>query len=224
MLAESDKQGAIVEAEEYESLEAKELTSPENWVHHRAGLLLQGRVKPFVKAEEDEEAGRRSHPCVAASFLDMTRKLFFQRRTRRPPRTNQRRLFRSCERWTRTRTNVRASISCIYGSKPHALLDSVGRLWTFRVSMPPGSGFKHAVASARSLTWPGAVAVAKGSAFSNIYVGNGLRQLATPFRPPLPMPFAQEFQDDEDEPVLRFQEDPLPPPAEEDAEAEAEDN
>ena len=47
----------------------------------------------------------------------------------------------------------------------------------------------------------------------NVYVGDGQRQLLRPWQPELPHPFQNEFKDDAEEPKLKFQEDPLPPPA-----------
>jgi radial spoke head protein 4/6 len=46
---------------------------------------------------------------------------------------------------------------------------------------------------ARSLRWPGAVAIAAGRKFVNVYVGNGLPYSATPFAPPLPPALQSEW-------------------------------
>jgi radial spoke head protein 4A len=109
--------------------------------------------------------------------------------------------------------------------------------WTFRVDAREASA-PHAIASAHSVLWPGAVAVAQGRAFVSFYVGNGLRRLSQRYAPP-PVPavmgeFAAARADDEaGGEAMREQDDPLPPPpqekeeekgeAEAEAEAEAED-
>jgi radial spoke head protein 4/6 len=65
--------------------------------------------------------------------------------------------------------------------------------WTFRVC-PGGVGTSGSSAVvARSLVWPGAVAVSSGRKFVNIYVGNGLPYTATAYSPPLPSPIQAEW-------------------------------
>jgi hypothetical protein len=60
--------------------------------------------------------------------------------------------------------------------------------WTFRVC-PGGVGTAAgSVVVARSLVWPGAVAVTVGRKWVNIYVGSGLAYTATAYSPPLPAP------------------------------------
>lgn len=93
--------------------------------------------------------------------------------------------------------------------------------WAMRV-FPGGSGTATAsCVVARSLAYPGAVAVAAGRRFLNFYVGNGLPYASTPYSPPLPAPVISEWvptaEDGSD--VLLEQEDtkvdPTPPAAEE---------
>lgn len=91
----------------------------------------------------------------------------------------------------------------------------IPELWTFRVS--PRVDFPHAVVSCHSLSWPGAVSVAKKKLFANIYIGNGHKYLPGPYTPPPPpsiqAEFVPEFNPEEDEPnPLQEQADPLPPP------------
>ncbi len=44
----------LVPNEEFEALSAEDLAQAENWCHHRAAILKQGRCKPFAKPEEEE--------------------------------------------------------------------------------------------------------------------------------------------------------------------------
>lgn len=72
------------------------------------------------------------------------------------------------------------------------------------------------VTSVRSLTWPGAVCVARGKRFANLYVGYGLQAKEPEFFPPEP-PDVQEEPEDPGE-------QPQPPGTEEVADAPAEDD
>lgn len=90
----------------------------------------------------------------------------------------------------------------------------VPAVWSFRSSGQD----EHAVASAQSNIWPGAVAVAKaGKAESAcLYIGYGQRFLPALFSPPPPPPIQSEyiskFNPDEDESdPIKEQADPLPP-------------
>lgn len=107
-------------------------------------------------------------------------------------------------------------------------------LWTFRTS-PGGAGSSpNSMVIARSLRWPGAVAVAYGRKFINVYVGNAIandtvkRNPETPslmtyaaYAPPLPKTIEIEWQapPEEEEGGLRLVEnpdakaDPTPPKA-----------
>jgi radial spoke head protein 4A len=65
--------------------------------------------------------------------------------------------------------------------------------WTFRVC-PGGVGTSAGSAVvARSLQWPGAVAVTAGRKFVNVYVGSGVAYSATAYTPPLPAPIQTEW-------------------------------
>lgn len=84
--------------------------------------------------------------------------------------------------------------------------DTVGEaakpLWVLR-TCPGGAGQSAgSVVYARSLKWPGAVAVASGKDVANVYVGFGLSAGATenkPYAPPLPKPILSEWAPPEDE-------------------------
>jgi len=71
--------------------------------------------------------------------------------------------------------------------------------WTFRVC-PGGVGTAGgSVVVARSLVWPGAVAVTVGKKYVNIYVGSGIAYSATAYSPPLPSPIQSEWKPPADE-------------------------
>ena len=88
--------------------------------------------------------------------------------------------------------------------------------WAMRVC-PGGAGLAAgSVVVARSLEWPGAVAISSGNRFLNLYVGSGIRFSSEGYTPPFPLPISIEFvQGDED--ALQLMEhadvkvDPTPP-------------
>jgi len=106
--------------------------------------------------------------------------------------------------------------------EPPALLSSLEedkakplkKMWIYRQT---GKGVNSAV-TASNLNWPGFVAVSKGKAWANCYVGFGHKFLSGLYTPPQPPPIQQEFkapidEDDEDqEDPLLEQVDPLPKP------------
>jgi radial spoke head protein 4A len=66
--------------------------------------------------------------------------------------------------------------------------------WGFRAC--PVSGVPEpepGVVVARSLKWPGAIAVGYGRRFANVYVGYGIARAKAPFQPTLPPAVAAEF-------------------------------
>lgn len=90
--------------------------------------------------------------------------------------------------------------------------------WSIRIS-PGGAGESAAAAVvAKSLRWPGAVAVAAGRRFLNIYVGYGTMYQKDTYTPPVPAPVQVEWAPVEDEePLLETADprvDPTPPVAE----------
>lgn len=78
---------------------------------------------------------------------------------------------------------------------------------------------QHAVSAVVSVQWPGAVTVAKGKSFANIYVGWGSKFLGSLYGPP-PLPVVateyvsgfnpEEAEEDETDPMIEMT-DPLPP-------------
>lgn len=91
----------------------------------------------------------------------------------------------------------------------------VPNLWKYKAY----GSTQHAVFGVYSMQWPGAVTVAKGKAFANIYVGHGQKHLGSRYAPP-PLPAVaseytsgfnpEEAEEDETDPMLE-QVDPLPP-------------
>lgn len=71
--------------------------------------------------------------------------------------------------------------------------------WSFRVC-PGGAGASStSVVVARNLQWPGAIAVASGRRFTNVYVGNGVAFNAKAYTPPLPGAIQKEWAASEEE-------------------------
>ena len=79
--------------------------------------------------------------------------------------------------------------------EPAVPLDSIKpEAWTFRLA-PGGSGSAPgSCVVARSIVWPGAVAVAAGKRFVNIYMGHGIAYEKTSYSPPLPPSILNEWQ------------------------------
>lgn len=72
----------------------------------------------------------------------------------------------------------------------------------------------HSVSMIKSNRWPGAISVARGPTYANIYVGNGHKYVPGGFQPFAPPVIIDEYPEEqvkeqEDDPV------PLPPPKEE---------
>jgi hypothetical protein len=72
---------------------------------------------------------------------------------------------------------------------------------------------------ARSILWPGALAVVAGRRYLNVYVGNGIMYESQSYTPPMPAPIQQEWAPaSEEDPGLNEQPDvrvdPTPPQAE----------
>eukprot|EP00903_Cladosiphon_okamuranus_P010188 g9647.t1 len=97
--------------------------------------------------------------------------------------------------------------------------DSEGS-WGFR-TCPAGAGQSaNAMVVAKSLRWPGAIAVAFGKRFTNVYSGDGVKfGEEGPFQPPLPPMLQPEWAPGEEEEGLVEQADvlidPNPPEGEE---------
>jgi radial spoke head protein 4A len=95
-------------------------------------------------------------------------------------------------------------------------------VWSIRVG-PGGAGVAATSgAVAKSLLWPGAVAVAAGRRFINCYVGNGVMYDPKPYSPPLPSRTQAEWAPAEEEAPLvetpDVKNDPTPPKAAEETE------
>lgn len=95
------------------------------------------------------------------------------------------------------------------------LNDVVPENWSFRMG-PGGAGSgSGSCVVARSLVWPGAVAVTAGRRFLNVYTGNGVSYDPKPYSPPLLGAISTEWAPIEDEPPLTEQvdvrADPTPP-------------
>jgi radial spoke head protein 4A len=104
--------------------------------------------------------------------------------------------------------------------EPNPPLDAIKpEAWSIRAG-PTGAGMgPSACAVAKSLVWPGAVAVASGRRFINIYVGYGVPYQAESYQPPLPQPTQSEWAPGEEEAPLSeeadVRADPTPPKEEE---------
>lgn len=94
--------------------------------------------------------------------------------------------------------------------------------WALRIR-PDGAGASSSsVAIARSLEWPGAVAVAAGRRFVCVYVGSGLSFEGRGMQPSLPLPVAVEWRAEDPAEALLEEADPkVDPAAPEPEEAEA---
>lgn len=98
----------------------------------------------------------------------------------------------------------------------------VPEAWSMRVG-PGGAGVATSSACvAKSLVWPGAVAVAQGRRFLNCYVGNAVTYDPKPYNPPLPQATQGEWTPGEEEQPLMEEKDitsdPTPPALEEEEE------
>jgi len=96
--------------------------------------------------------------------------------------------------------------------------------WAFRVC-PGGAGdAPFSLVVAKSLRWPGALAIAAGKRFLNVYVGNGVMYEPKSYTPPHPAPIQTEWMPGEEEEPLLEQEDvrvdPTPPEPENEEEEE----
>ena len=104
---------------------------------------------------------------------------------------------------------------------PSDLAEARSEAWTLRLC--PGS----AGVAAKSLDWPGAVAVVSGRQALNVYLGNGIAFTGRRFEPMLPPPLQREWLPEEDALPLLEQADTLldpsiviPDPVEEEEEGE----
>jgi radial spoke head protein 4A len=181
--AESDSAGTnppIIINAEYEGLSNEQLLLTSNWVHHVPYILPQGRVNwenPFVskRDNEDEEAEEDEEKEE-------------EEEARIEPETGPAIL---------SAINVDDGIWYYYTKT----ID-LGNLpaWSSRLcsSLSPNN-FSPVVL--KSNRWIGATVVSYNDKFTNIYMGNGLKNLGNPtpiFSPPLLPPVQSEFEVPED--------------------------
>lgn len=103
----------------------------------------------------------------------------------------------------------------IEGNEPSAPLDALKEgAWSFRLC-PGGAGTAAGSAVvARSILWPGAVAIVSRRRFMNVYIGNGVMFDSAPYSPPLPQQIQTEFVPTEEFPLTEMPDtkvDPTPP-------------
>jgi len=163
---EEDEPAKMVLAEEPELPDAEGLKEAENWCHHVAHLLKQGRSQPWAPPEGEEEEEE-------------------------PPAEEE------------EEQEPEEALPMLSGLEGDALPVVLGedeeepeeedkpKLWRF-AAYPPDT--QHRVSAAYSLQWPGAVAVAAGKQFSNLYVGYGQKYLQTLYSPPPPPVVQTEFK------------------------------
>ena len=116
------------------------------------------------------KAGRCTH-AAAPEDLDEEKKAEYEDalKTDDPPLEEQ---FRSISEHTPFGENAPAWTSKI-----------VGDTQTYNSLKDGGNTVSYAVNVIRSVRWPGAVTVAKGGKFTNIYIGNGIKRGDTIFNP-----------------------------------------
>lgn len=109
--------------------------------------------------------------------------------------------------------------------EPNPDLNSINpESWSIRVG-PAGAGLaSSSCAVAKSILWPGAVAVCQGRRFLNVYVGNGVMYSPAAYNPPLPQRTQSEWKPAEEEAPLEeeadIRADPTPPVPEGEGEEE----
>lgn len=175
----ADSDFVATDNEDYEALTPSQLEDLDNWAHHRAHLLRQGRVSPWEapeKDEDEEEADKAEEPEEPEEPVKILSSLV----------------------------------------EDEGVAKDVPA-WTVRVSHHGGIASRHSAVSVLSVTWPGAVTVAKGKHTVNVYVGWGQKYLGgQTYTPPPPPPVQSEYvarfdvEAGEKDP-LQEQEDPLPP-------------
>ena len=82
--------------------------------------------------------------------------------------------------------------------------------WAVRITPNGSAHSSSSVVCVKSLHWPGAVAVAVGSKFVNVYVGDGVKFSSTPYSLPPPQSVLSEWCSNPDQEVEEG-EDPVAP-------------
>ena len=110
-----------------------------------------------------------------------------------------------------------------YGEgRPSWISKVVGDTQQYNQAPPKEGTVSYAVNVIKSLRWPGAVTVAKGGKFTNIYVGYGLKKGASSYNPIEPPPICDDPEEDEEKPEPNPKDAP-PEKAEIDTDADQDD-
>ncbi len=201
-----DGRERVIEDREYESAGAEELISAAGWVHHRSHLLRAGRNSVWEapeKTEEEEETEAKEAEEMGEGDEEEE-----EEEEAAAPVDEQE------EEEPDEPLPLLSSVE--EDSANPKTFPKGGPLWSFRAYPKPTA--PHAVVVARSLLWPGAVAVARKQLAVSVYVGDGQKYLPLGFTPAAPPAIASEFvpvfnAEEEETNPLQEQSDPLPPAA-----------
>lgn len=195
----------LVQAEEPELVDVDGLKEAENWNHHVAHLLKQGRAVAWTPPEpeegeeepeaEEEEEAEPEEPLPMLSGLE----------------------------------GDALPAKVLGDDEEEEDEETKFKLWRFECYP---SSTQHRVSAAISMNWPGAVAVANGKHFANVYVGWGQKFLQTLYTPPPPpavckeyvSPFNPEEAEEGDVDPMLEQVDPQPPKVDDGDEGDEGDN
>jgi radial spoke head protein 4A len=183
----------MVEDAEFEAPPAEEMLNAENWCHHRAHILKQGRAKPWAapEAEEEEEPAEDEEEEEPEEAIPLLNGLEADALPKPPGEEDAEE------------------------DEDNPLNE---KLWHF-ANLPEASA--NQVSVARNLSWPGSVAVCQGKNFTNVYVGWGQKYTPELYAPPPPPAVLGEYksnfnqeeaEEGETDPMIE-QMDPQPPKA-----------
>lgn len=182
--SEAGNNPTIIINAEYEGLSNEQLLLTSNWVHHVPYILPQGRINwenPLVTKNEEEGEGEEEE----------------EEEVKAEPETGPAML---------------SAINLDDGKNKRLKILELGNLpsWSSRLcsSLSPAN-FSPVVL--KSNRWIGATVVSYNDKFTNIYMGNGLKNLGNPtptFAPPLLPPVQSEFDAPEGTTPLEEQLDP----------------
>jgi len=153
-----------------------ELAKASSWTHERVHILRNGRTthQPLDDAAEDEDAEKK------AEFMKMKKEQMSD-----PMRSRVRGILDYPDlQWAVRQCGDKS----VYSSE--IVVDGEKQKTTT----------SYAVTAVRCLTWPGAVCVAKGGHFTNLYVGHGLKYGEPDFFPCAPLDIQDEPEDPGDQP------------------------
>lgn len=195
---DEDAPEVMAEDEEFEALDAEGLKEAENWVHHVAHLLKQGRTQPWAppetEDEEEEPAADEEEEAEPEEPLPM-------------------------------HSGLEGDALPAKEGEEEEEEEEKPKLWKF-ATFPADT--LHRASAAISLNWPGAHCVVQGKRFSNIYVGWGQKHLQTLYAPPPPPMVQKEYvsafnpeeaEEGETDPMIE-QLDPQPPKADDEGEGD----